>query len=360
MKRGYTDMKMEIIGELAHIYSMLEDQESREVFCARMNWLMTGNYRYIADITERYRPELVGYPYISVDKALHVIKDSPVIFYGAGGDAYFYRDYWKSFDSKQVIGFCDADREKQKNGFCGEKVLSPEEAVNHKEAYFLIMSSGHGYFMKHFLLKQGIQAGHIIDHIFPQLKVSRDMYYEPGIIHFEKEEVFVDGGSYDLGKAIDLKMLTGVKKVYAFEADPKNYEYCQSIKQKEAFEEAQIYPYGLWSGRETMRFHATGDSGALFSDNGSIEVETCALDDIVDSSDKITFIKMDIEGAELEALKGCSKTIKRDKPKLAVCIYHKPEDMYELPMFIKSLVPDYRLYMRAYSNREIEMVLYAV
>lgn len=353
-------MKTEVISELAHIYSLLEDQESREVFCARMNWLMTGNYSYIADITEKYRPELVGHPYVSVDEVLAIVKDSPVIFYGAGGDAYFYRDFWKSFDRKQVIGFCDADPEKQRNGFCGEKVFSLEEAERHKDAYFLIMSSEHGYFMKHALLKRGIKADHIIEHIFPRLKVSRDMYYEPGIIRFDKEEVFVDGGSYDLGKSIDLKILTGVKKVYAFEADPHNFEYCQSIKAKEAFEEAEIYPYGLWSGRETLRFHATGDSGALFSDDGGVTVETCKLDDIVDPTDRVTFIKMDIEGAELEALKGSSGTIKRDKPKLAICIYHKPQDMYELPMFIKSLVPEYKLYMRAYSNREIEMVLYAV
>ena len=69
---------------------------------------------------------------------------------------------------------------------------------------------------------------------------------------------------------------------------------------------------------------------------------------------------MDVEGAELESLKGAQKVIKRDKPKLAVCIYHKPEDILTLPLFIKKLVPEYKFYLRSYSNADNEMVLYAI
>ena len=69
---------------------------------------------------------------------------------------------------------------------------------------------------------------------------------------------------------------------------------------------------------------------------------------------------MDVEGAELESLKGAKKIIQRDKPKLAICIYHKPEDVITLPRYIKQLVPEYKLYLRSYSNADNEMVLYAV
>ena len=69
---------------------------------------------------------------------------------------------------------------------------------------------------------------------------------------------------------------------------------------------------------------------------------------------------MDIEGAELEALKGAEETIKRYRPKLAICVYHKPEDIVEIPKYILNINPDYKLYLRHYSDNAGETVLYAI
>ena len=68
---------------------------------------------------------------------------------------------------------------------------------------------------------------------------------------------------------------------------------------------------------------------------------------------------MDIEGSELKALEGMKQTIKKYKPKLAICIYHKFEDLWELPLYIKKLVPEYQLYIRNYTSYLDEIVLYA-
>jgi hypothetical protein len=77
-----------------------------------------------------------------------------------------------------------------------------------------------------------------------------------------------------------------------------------------------------------------------------VTIETVALDDMVDPGDRVTLIKMDIEGAELNALRGASKIIARDKPRLAVCVYHKFEDIMNIPSYILSLNPEYKLYLR--------------
>jgi hypothetical protein len=77
------------------------------------------------------------------------------------------------------------------------------------------------------------------------------------------------------------------------------------------------------------------------------------------STEKITYLKMDIEGGEFHALKGAEKTILRDKPKLAISIYHSHDDMIRIPEYIHDLLPEYKLYVRQHSIFH-ETVLYAI
>lgn len=88
-------------------------------------------------------------------------------------------------------------------------------------------------------------------------------------------------------------------------------------------------------------------------------IEAAALDEMVYDREP-TYIKMDIEGAEQEALKGCRRIIQDFRPKLAVCIYHKPDDLFEIPVMIKEMNPAYKLYVRQYANAWFDTVLYAV
>ena len=80
--------------------------------------------------------------------------------------------------------------------------------------------------------------------------------------------------------------------------------------------------------------------------------EVRKLDDVL-KGERVTFIKMDIEGSELAALKGAANT-------LAICIYHSPQDMLKIPIYIKSLVPEYKIYIRHYTDMMLETVCYAV
>ena len=105
-----------------------------------------------------------------------------------------------------------------------------------------------------------------------------------------------------------------------------------------------------------------GDVNVSNSKNGvnaGIEIPVCALDEVC-GDEKITFIKMDVEGSEYKALLGAEKIISCCKPKLAISIYHNPEDIWELPELILKMNPDYKFYIRHYSLAGEDTVLYAI
>jgi hypothetical protein len=108
-----------------------------------------------------------------------------------------------------------------------------------------------------------------------------------------------------------------------------------------------------------IRFMETGDgsSSMRMGNEGNSEVRATAIDSL---NKDIAMIKMDIEGAELSALKGARNTITKDIPILAICIYHSPEDMVEIPEWLMENFPAYRFYVRKHSKGAGETVLYAV
>jgi hypothetical protein len=92
---------------------------------------------------------------------------------------------------------------------------------------------------------------------------------------------------------------------------------------------------------------------------GNVEIEADSIDNVCEN-ENVSFIKMDVEGSELEALKGAQKQIKANKPKLAICVYHKKEDLLTIPQYILSVRPDYKLYLRHYGGLTTDLILYAV
>lgn len=94
----------------------------------------------------------------------------------------------------------------------------------------------------------------------------------------------------------------------------------------------KAFQKGTWSEETTLYFNATGDGSSHVTEHGDVSIEVMPIDKAVDPMETVTFIKMDVESSELESLKGAKETIKRDRPKLAICIYHKPEDMLTLPL----------------------------
>lgn len=206
---------------------------------------------------------------------------------------------------------------------------------------------------------------------------SSPQYFENDIIHMSNDEIFLDGGAYT-GDTLEIfyKIQKGIfDRIYAFEPDDTNM-----VKLKRAivkYPKGKIIPVqkGLYYGTGTVAFYALGtpessiETKMQFSSFSPIpsnqymknltRLPVAAIDDFFKDKKPPTFIKMDIEGAEQDALKGAKAIIKKYKPKLAICIYHTPADLWEIPLMIHQLNNNYKLHIRHYSRELCETVCYA-
>lgn len=196
------------------------------------------------------------------------------------------------------------------------------------------------------------------------IKTNNKQYFEPNILSFEQKEVFLDCGAYT-GDSIEqfCKEVSGkFKKIYSFEPDQENFlKLCQTIRK---INSSQIIPVdkAVYSSTKEIKFCETNDVDARIDDknSNSVFISAISIDDFLKNKEEATFIKMDIEGAEIEALLGAKKVIRKSKPKLAISVYHKDLDLWKIPLLIKHLNKNYRLYLRHYSNEITDTVCYAI
>lgn len=176
----------------------------------------------------------------------------------------------------------------------------------------------------------------------------------------KEAEVFVNAGAFQGETDIDFAKWTNnsYKKIYAFEPIKDDVDICHKVYEENNIERIELLCKGTWSETGVLHFSTRANSQGSIDESGDTKIEVTRIDDAVES-EKVTFIKMDIEGAELRALQGARESIIRDKPRMAICIYHKPVDLYEIPQYLLSLVPEYRFKVRQYSSMYWETVLYA-
>jgi FkbM family methyltransferase len=186
-----------------------------------------------------------------------------------------------------------------------------------------------------------------------------DLYGPKGLIAFSDDEVYVDGGSYD-GDTVRtfIERVRGrFADIYAFEPDPVTF-----AKLKANFaNEPRVHPFhaGLHSHGGSLRFRDDASRGAIFADDGEIEMPVTTIDDVIGDR-RLTFVKMNIEGAEPDALRGGQHAIRKWRPKLAISVYHRASDLWRIPQQVSELNPDYSLYLRQHDGGIIETVLYAL
>lgn len=166
-------------------------------------------------------------------------------------------------------------------------------------------------------------------------------YFMPGYLP-QRGDILIDGGAFDGGTGKMFKDLGC--EVYSFELDRKNYEHACHIAHESGF---VLENMGLGEREEEVSY-VVNNAGSWIDARGNASSKVIDIDTYVKRNQlpQVDFIKFDIEGAELAALRGAKKTIYQYKPKLAISIYHKPEDMYTLIRYIKSIRPDYEIAFR--------------
>lgn len=335
------------------------------------------------------------------------VKEAPKIcLYGLGN---FYNDYVKNVKRYDYV--CDSDSRKHGLVFNGRKCLSPLELSKMKDVVTLIMVGNYAevkkeldnigvesyYFGDLYLnsydehystewfrnnkkeILEGIDlfedeeskevyVNVICNRIAPKYskKKFHDLevkgeYFESGIFSLTDNECFVDAGAYDGDSILQfIKSVDGkYKEIYGFEMDSINYKMMKKNLSIYNDNRIKLFKMGLSNQYDMVKICSNGTCSHIERDTGEYNVELNALDNIL-KNEKVTFIKMDIEGAEVDALEGSKNIITKNHPKLAVSTYHKLEHMWMIPKWIKNISTQYKLYLRHHTAVVWDTDCYAV
>lgn len=320
---------------LDRIYEALADDRSRRIYKHRLLYSLFGEKEAITELIQEVSP------------ASQRLNASKVCFYGAGeGAGWLIKKYGEK------VSFVIDTYKTGSIGGC--PIISLEEFLQMPDCrdYLIAITVGKEDAQRE-IQEQLESCG--LQYLLAYFGIQ---YFDLPQLHLENE-YFVDAGAFN-GDTSSY-FLDHCKNGYAYIFEPNPEQLRLSQERLSTHSNAEFFPYGLYDENATMQFNCcNGDAGsAKISQSGDTEIAVRKLDDVLQDR-KVTFIKMDIEGSELAALRGAEQIIRRQKPKLAVCVYHKPQDMWEIPRLLLEYCPQYRLYLRHYSITHTETVLYAI
>jgi FkbM family methyltransferase len=191
-----------------------------------------------------------------------------------------------------------------------------------------------------------------------------ETYFPEELVIPTADEIFVDCGAYDGDSVREFLRRRGdaFGRIIALEPDPKNiarlYESL-SNRPESVRSRVEAIPLAAGARRGKARFDASGTVGSSIETSGGIEVDVATLDETLNGR-RASYIKMDIEGSEPDAIAGATRILGDDAPVLAICLYHRQEDLWQIPLQILAANPRYSLFLRRYSDDCWEEVVYAI
>lgn len=189
-------------------------------------------------------------------------------------------------------------------------------------------------------------------------------YFPRDLFRLRDDECFVDCGAYDGDTIRAFAAETGgrFRHLIAFEADAGNISRLRDYLAGEPDLAARIdaHAFAVAGASGELRFAATAGTDASVSTSGDTVVRCVSLDDSLGEDEIPTMIKMDIEGSEMDALRGAESTVRKHRPLLAVCVYHRPDHLWSIPLWMREREPASRLHLRSYAVDGWESVCYSV
>lgn len=345
-------MDYKLIEVTKKIYNAIADEESKYIFENRIMYSLTNNEKYLMNLIQNV--DL----YKDIRRILKHDKRKKYIF-GAGIRGQYLVHL---FSDISFEAFIDSFATGEVSGL---NIIPFDDFIKEDEKESVIYISALKYQQQQY--EQLLEAGVSEDRIVNIAKIQADFWCERQYFdlpqledNMSKREVFVDGGCYDADNS--KRFMEFAKNsdayIYAFEPDEENVIHCEERLKQVCKGQYKLIQKGLWSKETVLRFSSGENVASHLSQDGNIKVPVVDIDSTI--KEKVTFIKMDIEGSECEALKGAEKTIKTYMPRLAISVYHRLEDIWEIPQLILELNPNYKLYFRHYSIAGDETVVYAI
>jgi len=192
-------------------------------------------------------------------------------------------------------------------------------------------------------------------------------YFPPDLFAWSDDEWIFDGGAYDgdTVRALSAVHDNRFAHLLAAEPDPANFEKLMATVAglpREIRERIEMRQVALGAESRTLHLDATGTASSATRTEaaaGTIAVRAETIDALV-TGRRPTFIKLDIEGFEIDALRGGKETIKRHGPVLAVCVYHLQDHLWKIPLMLRAWRSDYALFLRPHNEEGWDLVCYAV
>jgi len=190
---------------------------------------------------------------------------------------------------------------------------------------------------------------------------DKQQYFPSGVISLSGQESYFDCGAFTGDTIADFLKASGgsYNRIWAAEPDLSNYKQLQQYIKNGRLTNIEAVNKGIFSHAGRLPFQEEGTMLSMITNASERTIEVDTIDNITAGA-PVTYIKMDVEGAELQALQGAEQTIRAYKPVLGISIYHKKRDLIDIPLYIKEIAPDYRFYFRVHKKLAIDTVLYGM